>query len=266
MEQFAIRYFSGTGNTEYATKRFAQALGLAASDLASIEESDELPAASEAQTLIIAYPNYMCCIPKIMKDYLLEHQSDFEGRRLFTLITYANFFFDCDLLVFRLLRKQGINFTAAGSLAIQMPMNVCDMRFMKQMPDEEIARRFDCADLRLAERAQALSEGKSLFDGKESERLRAFLRQRMFYGRRMGSYYDGLKIGATCIGCGLCAARCPLKNLEVKDGKATQKGRCVQCYRCANLCPASAITIMGKSVQWRYNASKQTRDRGSLGK
>jgi ferredoxin len=249
-ERVAIRYFSGTGNTEYAVRRFADALGDVVEDIVSIENDGA--GLTEADTVVIAYPNYMCCLPKIMQDYLLEHLGDFEGKRVFTLVTYANFFFDCDLLVFRLLRKRNVGFTPVGSIAVQMPMNVCDMQFMKQTPDEEVVRRRDLADERLAKRARALCGGEVLFDGKESKRLAAFLRQRMFYGRRIGRYFDKLRINENCVGCGLCTVRCPLDNFEIENGKAVQKGRCTQCYRCVSLCPSKAITVMGKEVQWRY--------------
>jgi ferredoxin len=290
LERAVVLYFSGTGNTEYAARGFAKALSIPAENVIDITSSDgessatmadtamadtamtgaggpratmaaadrkSSAAIANAETLIIAYPNYMCCIPKVMRDYLQSHLKAFEGKRVFTLVTYANFFFDCDLLVFRMLRKSGITFTMAGSLAIQMPMNVCDMKFMKPTPNEEIARRRELADKRLTERAALLLSGEACFDGSESKRLTAFLRQRMFYQRSIERDYAKLRIKASCTGCGTCVARCPLQNLELKDGKAVQKGRCTQCYRCANLCPSRAITVMGKDIQWRYRGLKR---------
>jgi ferredoxin/flavodoxin len=249
-----VLYFSGTGNTEYAARGFANALGIPPDDVIDITHDGGRgdAAIASAQTLIVAYPNYMCCIPKVMQDYLTSRLKSFEGKRVFTLITYANFFFDGDMLVFRLLRKNGIRFTAAGSLAIQMPMNVCDMKLMAPTPDYEIAQRRELADERLVSRAAALQSGETIFDGSDSKRLIAFLRQRMFYRQRIERFYNDVRINANCIGCGACVACCPLRNLELKEGRAVQKGRCTQCYRCANLCPSCAITLMGQQIQWRY--------------
>lgn len=47
----------------------------------------------------------------------------------------------------------------------------------------------------------------------------------------------------SCIGCGLCAKRCPTHNLEMQNGKVVQKGNCTLCYRCVNLCPKQSCAV-----------------------
>lgn len=46
-----------------------------------------------------------------------------------------------------------------------------------------------------------------------------------------------------CIGCGLCAKDCPVKNLTVQDDKATVQGNCMECGHCFAICPAKAVSI-----------------------
>lgn len=47
-----------------------------------------------------------------------------------------------------------------------------------------------------------------------------------------------------CIGCGSCAAICPVGAIKLVDGKAQISAKkCIKCGSCASFCPVSAITI-----------------------
>jgi ferredoxin len=131
-------------------------------------------------------------------------------------------------------------------------MVVCDMKLMKPTGEDTLRSLRTQADLRLDECAQIILKGDTVHDGQESQRLKAFLRQRMFYQGRMRKDFTGLRINDECICCGACVRACPRKNLEIREGRLEQVGRCTQCYRCANLCPRQAITIWGKQIQWQY--------------
>ena len=50
---------------------------------------------------------------------------------------------------------------------------------------------------------------------------------------------------AWCTGCGICAAFCPMKVLEVKSEKVTvvNPNECVKCAQCELRCPDYAIHI-----------------------
>jgi ferredoxin len=247
-------YFSATGNTEYAVKRFAGNIGVYPENIFSIEDKEKEIENTilNANTLIIAYPNFLCAIPKIMSDYITEHDWWFKDKNIITLVTYAKFSLDADLLVLRLLRKQGISFQECSGLSVQLPMNICDMELIKQLPEDEIARLKEKAERKLDEAAKIILKGQCIHNGKEWQRPVAFLRQRMFYQSRIKYYYKNVKITENCAGCGICISRCPMKNFEMQNKKVVPKGRCTQCYRCVNLCPQNAITIWGRKVQWKY--------------
>ena len=51
-----------------------------------------------------------------------------------------------------------------------------------------------------------------------------------------------LYVENSCNGCGLCAAKCPVKAIEIKNGKPVWvKERCALCFRCLHHCPQFAI-------------------------
>lgn len=66
-----------------------------------------------------------------------------------------------------------------------------------------------------------------------------------------------LVINATwCKGCGICAAFCPKKALEIKGERVSlvEDSACILCGRCEQLCPDYAIyleeDLNGEIMQW----------------
>ncbi len=51
-----------------------------------------------------------------------------------------------------------------------------------------------------------------------------------------------LHVTTACIGCGLCAKKCPAHAIEMKEDKPVwMKKKCVMCLGCLHRCPRFAI-------------------------
>lgn len=58
-----------------------------------------------------------------------------------------------------------------------------------------------------------------------------------------------LRVEGGCIGCGLCAKKCPVQAIEMRDGKPVWvKDKCVMCLGCMHRCPKFAIQY-GENTQ-----------------
>ena len=58
-----------------------------------------------------------------------------------------------------------------------------------------------------------------------------------------GAEFSKYKVdSAKCIGCTLCVQKCPVKAIEMVEGKAViDTAKCIGCGICANVCPVKAI-------------------------
>lgn len=243
-------YFSGTGNSKYCITRFLHEYDAQAQAI-SIEDPSVLSHIKQHKTIIIAYPIQYSCLPKIMYDFIREHQDVWKDKQIFILATMGLFSGDGCGVAARLLRKY--NAHIIGGLHLKMPDSIADEKALKRSFDKNM-ELFKTADKNIKHAVEMMKKGTPTNDGlRFYHHIIGLFAQRLYFQHKTKSYSHKLKIDAnTCIGCGICKNLCPMDNIQIKDGIAKGSDRCTMCYRCINACPNQAITLLGKHVVKQY--------------
>lgn len=249
-------YFSGTGNTRYCMNIFLRSYGEKSQPLAIEDDKTKhtrdyhdlmKKSLQENEFIVLAYPIYYSNLPKIVYDFIVSHQDEFKGKKVFLVATMGLFSGDGTGCGARLLKKYGADIV--GGLHIKMPDCVGDVKLLKKSIEEnkEIVKE---AERKIVAAVKSLKEGNPPQEGLGVlAQLAGLFGQRLWFINKTRRYSNKLKIDASkCVGCGKCSQLCPMHNIDLTGNKAVPKGKCTMCYRCISNCPKKAITLIGKEV------------------
>lgn len=230
-----IFYFSGTGNSLQAAMKVQQENEQIIAIADCVKEKRFHFTLEEGETLGIVCPTYFYGIPTIVHYFL--RQLELDGPRpeySYGLLTCGGSIGGADrMLEEKLAITQEIFLNAAFS--VKMPDNYV---LMYDVASEEKQ------DQTLAEADAALDVIRKRIENREccgiiSNKL-AVIQTNILYpfyerGRKTEKFWTDDR----CVGCGMCAKRCPSGAIEMIDGKPTWvKERCIHCLQCTNRCGA----------------------------
>ncbi len=238
-------YLSGTGNTKHCAEKLCALLDKTAPviPIESCNASEVLP---QHDFIVLAYPVQFSNAPVMIRDFIKRNSERWNGKKVLCVATMGLFSGDGAGCAARLLKKYGAEIV--GGLHIKMPDSVCDVKLLKKSVEQnrEIVK---AADKKIENAAEKIKAGEYPHDGiRFYDRIAGLICQRLWYRSKTKDYSDKLKIGAECIGCGLCEKLCPMKNIHMQNGKAVPENRCTMCYRCISSCPQKAITLIGNEI------------------
>lgn len=246
-------YLSGTGNTKYCIEKLVKILDNSAKTL-PLESENVVDEIRKNDIIIIGYPTQFSNAPYMVRDFIISHAEIWDGKKVLCVATMGAFSGDGAGCTARLLKKQGA--AILGGLHIHMPDSVCDSKLLKKTVEENQRIVYE-ADKKIEKTAQDIQNGKYPQDGIGFlSHIIGLFGQRLWFYRKTSNYSDKLKISSECVGCGLCSQICPMKNIDIKDNKATAGNKCTMCYRCISKCPQRAITLVGDTVYVQYQFSE----------
>lgn len=239
-------YFSGTGNSKYCIEKFLQEYDMT-SKAFSIEDKQLLHQISQHKDIVFSYPTQYSNIPKILKDFIINHKNLWRDKRVFIITTMGLFSGDGAGILARLLKKYGA--VIIGGLHLKMPDSIADEKALKKTLENN-RKLITNAEQKIKHAVKKLQDGTPPQDGIGIlYHIAGLFGQRLYFSSKTKYYSDKLKINANkCIGCGKCVNLCCLKNIVLKNGTAIPGNQCTMCYRCVNNCPRQAITLLGKRI------------------
>ena len=239
-------YFSGTGYTKYAVKAFIRE-SEPAGETFSIEKENVVEQICAHNEIVIGYPVQFSNLPKILRDFVVDHSSIWKDKRIFIIATMGLFSGDGAGVLARLLTRYGA--LIMGGLHLKMPDSIGDEKALKRTLEQN-QKLVRTAEEKIQRAALELKECRPPQDGLGFlKHLTGLFGQRLYFRKKTTTYSDKLKIDPNkCVQCGRCISICPMKNISIKEGQMIATGKCTMCYRCISFCPKQAITLLGKRV------------------
>lgn len=238
-----ILYFTGTGNSEYAAKKLAAALGEEAMPLMERIRSGVTSPLESETPWIVCTPTYAWQIPHIVRDHL--RTTLLRGsKEMYFVMTCGGEIGEAGKYAAALCAEK--NLAYRGCAQVIMPENYIAMF---DAPDEAEARKIvAAADPVLDRLAELIRERKPFPAAKTgaADKIKSGIVNKTFYP--LFVHARQFTVSADCIGCGLCAKLCPTRAITLRDGRPVWEDNCTHCMACITHCPAEAIEYGRKSL------------------
>lgn len=227
-----ILYFSATGNCKYVATRLAQATGQEMYSIADCIRNGQYDFSDG--TVGIISPAYDWGLPSIVKEFL--EKASFRTDYLYFAATYGTIPGAIGYMANKAIRERTID----AYYSVRMPDTWTPI-FDLSTP-EKVAKYTRHTE----------SEIDRMIQGVRERRTNRHLRPRTpaiitkliaepLYNKKVRRT-SNLHAENTCIGCGLCAKKCPVQAIAMRDGRPVWvKDRCVMCLGCLHRCPKFAI-------------------------
>lgn len=227
-----ILYFSATGNCKYVATRLAQATGQEMYSIADCIRNGQYDFSDG--TVGIISPAYDWGLPSIVKEFL--EKASFRTDYLYFAATYGTIPGAIGYMANKAIRERTID----AYYSVRMPDTWTPI-FDLSTP-EKVAKYMRHTE----------SEIDRMIQGVRERRTNRHLRPRTpaiitkliaepLYNKKVRRT-SNLHAENTCIGCGLCAKKCPVQAIAMRDGRPVWvKDRCVMCLGCLHRCPKFAI-------------------------
>ena len=236
-----IYWFSGTGNSLSAAKLLAELIG--DTTLVQIACRSSLPDAvgGDGCKIGFVFPSYYGDLPRIVRTFA-EKLNILPGTDLFSVVTMGAFGKGSVKAMEELLKEKSL--ILRYGTGVRMPANYIlnyDPALFGAKSGRRVKVKLKKADKKIRRIADDIISGKQTI---ETNSITA-----------KTLYTDIEKLDSDffasekCTNCGLCVRVCPVKNIQLTNGKPVWLHHCEHCVACISWCPSAAIENGHKTQQ-----------------
>ncbi|MBQ3280953.1 MAG: EFR1 family ferrodoxin [Eubacterium sp.] len=239
-----IFYFTGTGNSYAAALRLQEKLGGELTNITDCMQDDkfgfDLP---EDEPVGIVFPVYYGGLPSIVNDFLDHVRFSETPAYIYGVMTFGGNLMGAGWRLEQKLKSAGLSLSA--DWGVKMPANYA---ILYEPTHEDAAKPIlEASEGRLDHIAEQIRTKQTVKEGASIAGIALSTASYPMYdkARKTGPFH----VDDRCVSCGVCAGRCPVKAIEMRDGTPTWvKDECVFCMSCLR---CNAIQY-GSKLEGRY--------------
>ena len=227
-----IYWFSGTGNSLYAARLLAEALG--DTELVSMAVSAPSgPVGGAGCRIGFVFPSYYGDLPRFVRAFA-EGLDILPETDLFVLVTMGAIGRGSVKAMEELLAAKGRSLRYGAG--VRMPANYI-LKYDPALFGAKSERRVQSKLTRAERQIRRIYE--DIAGGKRQIKKNSIMAKTLY--TNIPALDAGFTVTKKCTGCGLCERVCPVGNIELREGRPTWLRHCEHCVACISWCPASAI-------------------------
>jgi len=189
----------------------------------------------------IVFPCYFGALPPIVAEFI-KKLSDARMNYIYAIVTCNDFPGGALSIVQNILKKEGKKLKAGFS--ITMPGNYLPM--YAPLPKDKQQERFDSAKSKVIHIANIVKNREENLEISLFGRLLSFMQKRN--NQKLPERDKKFWTDENCNSCGICEKVCPVKNIEMVEGKPRWRHKCQQCLACLHWCPEVSIQVEKKTI------------------